>query len=209
MGLAGDHQPIGQLRVWTAARSAGIDARVDHERSRASPSALPPSGWHCESLEWVPAHQWPHPLRWQAFQQQNAAVQQTQAPSHWSQLGEGDYLALHQCADGALVFPLQLAGWLSQPGQNFSGGELVMNEQRPRMPSRPMGLPLQDTDAALICTAQRPVDGIRIEYRAIPNRRTAVRVAAHALACSCHSIAPRQTAVLICVAIWSKQPAHA
>ena len=122
-----------------------------------------------------------YPLNWQAFLKQNQVAQQTQALSHWSQLGEGDYLALHQRANGALVFPLQLVGLLSRPGQDFHGGEFVMTEQRPRMQSRPMVLPLQCTDAALICTAQRPVHGSNGEYRvntkhAISRVRSGIRI---------------------------------
>lgn len=106
-----------------------------------------------------------YPLDWPTFVESNQAAQQTEALSHWSQLGEGDYLALHQRAEGAVIFPLQLVGLLSQPGEDFSGGEFVMTEQRPRMQSRPMVLPLQRGDAALIATAQRPFQSSKGYYR--------------------------------------------
>ena len=79
--------------------------------------------------------------------------------------GAGDYNCLHQDLYGAHVFPLQVVLLLSQPGRDFSGGELVMSEQRPRMQSRPMVLALQQGDAAVIAVHQRPVRGSRGVYR--------------------------------------------
>jgi len=77
----------------------------------------------------------------------------------------GDYNCLHQDLYGAHVFPLQVVLLLSQPGRDFTGGELVMTEQRPRMQSRPMVLALQQGDAAVIAVHQRPLRGSRGVYR--------------------------------------------
>ena len=82
-----------------------------------------------------------------------------------SHLYENDFQPLHQNSNGERTFPLQLVMLLSEPGVDFSGGELVMTEQRPRMQSRPMVLPLTKGDAALITVAQRPVSGSNGDYR--------------------------------------------
>jgi uncharacterized protein len=79
--------------------------------------------------------------------------------------GAGDYNCLHQDLYGEHVFPLQVVILLSQPGADFEGGEFVMTEQRPRMQSRAIVLPLQKGDAAIIAVNERPVKGARGIYR--------------------------------------------
>jgi hypothetical protein len=100
-----------------------------------------------------------------AFLVQNRQAHQVRSQSNLSCLREGDYQALHQRSDGKRVFPLQLAALLSEPGKEFSGGEFVMTEQRPRMQSRPIVLPLRKGDMAVIATAQRPHKGTKGYYR--------------------------------------------
>lgn len=79
--------------------------------------------------------------------------------------GPDDYNCLHQDLYGDEVFPLQLAILLDEPGRDFSGGEFILVEQRPRRQSRPEVVPLAQGEGVIFAVNSRPVPGARGYYR--------------------------------------------
>lgn len=91
------------------------------------------------------------------------------------QYGEGDYNCLHQDLYGEHVFPLQVAILLSQPGEDFSGGEFVMTQSRPGHATADV-VPLSQGDAVVFTVNQRPTTGKRGAARAVAMRHGVSRV---------------------------------
>jgi hypothetical protein len=106
-----------------------------------------------------------YPLEHAEFIQRCHAAGQSRPTPLLLQYGPQDYNCLHQDLYGEQVFPLQVAILLSEPGQDFTGGEFVLTEQRPRMQSRPQVIDLKQGDAVVFAVHQRPVKGVRGYYR--------------------------------------------
>jgi uncharacterized protein len=106
-----------------------------------------------------------YPPKHSAFLARCRAAGQAKPTPLLLQYGSGDYNCLHQDLYGEHVFPLQVAFLLSQPDADFTGGEFVLTEQRPRMQSRAEVVPLRRGEGVIFPVHHRPVAGTRGVYR--------------------------------------------
>jgi hypothetical protein len=106
-----------------------------------------------------------YPAELASFLERCHAAGQTKPTPLLLQYGPDDYNCLHQDLYGEHVFPFQVAFLLSAPGADFTGGEFVLTEQRPRMQSRVEVVPLGQGQGVIFPVYHRPVRGTRGTYR--------------------------------------------
>jgi len=106
-----------------------------------------------------------YPASYQAYLQQCHSAGQTLPTPLILKYVPDDYNCLHQDLYGEHVFPLQMAVLLSEPDEDFEGGEFVITEQRPRMQSKVTVVHLRQGDAVIFAVHHKPVNGVKGVYR--------------------------------------------
>ena len=107
-----------------------------------------------------------YPMNHPAYLEQCHAEGQNRPTPLMLAYSEGDYNSLHQDLYGDQVFPLQATILLSRPGADFTGGEFVISEQRPRMQARAEVVPLMQGYLVIFPVWNRPIQGNKGYYRA-------------------------------------------
>jgi hypothetical protein len=106
-----------------------------------------------------------YPKEHKAFLERCHESSQTRPTPLLLRYGPEDYNCLHQDLYGEHIFPLQVAFLLARPGVDFTGGEFVLTEQRPRMQSRVEVVTLGQGQGVIFPVHHRPVQGTRGTYR--------------------------------------------
>jgi hypothetical protein len=106
-----------------------------------------------------------YPADHEAFLRKCHAAEQSRPTPLLLKYVTGDFNCLHQDLYGELAFPLQATFLLSRPGRDFTGGEFLLTEQRPRMQSRAEVVSLSEGEGVIFAVHQRPVEGVRGYYR--------------------------------------------
>jgi hypothetical protein len=106
-----------------------------------------------------------YPVDHEAFLRKCHAAGQSRPTPLLLKYVTGDFNCLHQDLYGELAFPLQATFLLSRPGRDFTGGEFLLTEQRPRMQSRAEVVPLAEGEGVIFAVHHRPVEGTRGDYR--------------------------------------------
>jgi hypothetical protein len=129
-------------------------------RSCVYPQLVPLANHWNHKLGLEPAY----PERHEDFLSQCHHARQERPTPLLLRYGAGDYNCLHRDLYGDILFPVQMAILLSEPNDDFTGGEFVLTEQRPRMQSKVSVVPLQKGDAVIFAVNRRPVKGARGFY---------------------------------------------
>lgn len=106
-----------------------------------------------------------YPARLDAYLERCHSAGQTRPTPLLLRYREGDYNRLHQDLYGDLAFPLQATVCLSRRDVDFTGGEFLLVEQRPRTQLRGEAVTLNQGQMIIFANSHRPVEGARGSYR--------------------------------------------